>query len=61
MLLLISNSYINYYVHVSSRNEEEASLAAFCTAVESNQFSGIIDLTWNGWNEVDVNSKVNSL
>ena len=44
---------------VLDRGEEAASLKAFCTAVESNQFAAIVDLTWNGWEEVGAKSKVN--
>ena len=42
------------------RDEEEQSLEEFCGAVGtlSNQFSAIIDLTWNGWDDVATKAKV---
>ena len=42
------------------RDEEEQSLADFCSAVAgvSSQFSAVVDLTWNGWDDVATKCKV---
>ena len=43
-----------------SRDEEENSLGDFCDAVAgvNSQFSAVIDLTWNGWDDVATKCKV---
>ena len=42
------------------RDEEEQSLADFCSAVAgvNSQFSAVVDLTWNGWDDVATKCKV---
>ena len=44
------------------RDEEEKSLGDFCSAVAgvNSQFSAVIDLTWNGWDDVETKCKVRS-
>ena len=42
------------------RDEEEQSLADFCSAVAgvNSQFSAVVDLTWNGWDDVATKCRV---
>ena len=50
----------NYYKIKNFRDEEEQSLVDFCSAVAtvSSQFTAIIDMTWNGWDDVAAKAKV---
>ena len=46
--------------NINFRDEEEQSLVDFCSAVAtvSSQFTAIIDMTWNGWDDVAAKAKV---